>query len=145
MRTPVIIVVVSIAALVAGCGKDGADSASGDSTASGFEKGMEQVGKKLETAAKDVKTEVNESRIQMVIDNIRGMDSVQAEVADDGSVTLIGSVADEATRAEAERLVRSIEGVTTVKNAIGVGASSSLDSARAHDTVAIDTSGAKSR
>lgn len=115
-------VFIAVVALgLVGCEREG-DAAGGDST-SRFERGMERVGERLESAAEDVGTEVSEARIQMILDNIKGMDSVQAEITGEASVTLIGSVASEETRAEAERLVRSIEGVSNVRNAIAVGGS----------------------
>ena len=115
-----LLVMMTAAAMIAGCENDARDGADGDST-SRFERGVERVGEKIESAAKDVGVEVRESRIQMVIDNIRGMDSVQAELTTETSVTLIGSVASDEDRRRAEELVRSIEGVETVQNSQTVG------------------------
>lgn len=111
--------IVVVALGFVGC-ESGGEGAGVDST-SRFERGMERVGKGIESAAADVGTELSETRIQMILDNIKGMDSVQAEITGDGSVTLIGNVATETARAEAERLVGSIEGVDNVHNAIEIG------------------------
>lgn len=113
-----VVIAATIVGLV-GC-DGGAGDAGADST-SRFERGVSRVGDKLKTAAENVGTEVNESRIQMVIDNITGMDSVQAEITEDGVVTLVGSVAGDQVKADAERLVRSIEGVRDVRNSLAVG------------------------
>ena len=128
------IAVVAVGLL--GCESEG-DAAGGDST-SRFERGMERVGESIENAAADVGTEVSETRIQMILDNIKGMDSVQAEITGEASVTLIGSVASEEARSEAERLVRSNEGVTSVRNAIAVGGAT-LDTSAASGTGAATT------
>jgi osmotically-inducible protein OsmY len=115
------IITVALFAIVAvGCDRDNAGNGGPGDTASRFERGMERVGEKIGTAAEGVQTEVNEARIQAVIDNIKGMDNVQAEIGNDGAVTLIGTVATAEASTQAEMLVRSIEGVTIVRNAISV-------------------------
>lgn len=113
------IIIVALAMAAIGCESEG--EGSGTDSSSRFERGMERVGKGIETAAGELGTEVSEARIQMILDNIKGMGEVQAEITAEGSVTLIGTVENDAYRAEAERLVLSIEGVTNVQNAIEVG------------------------
>lgn len=117
--------------VVSACDSRDGEGDSPDST-SRFERGIDRVGEKLETAAGDVGTAVKEARIQMVVDNIKGLDSVQVEITEDGAVTLIGSVASAAVRADAEHLVRSIEGVAYVRNSIAIAG-------RADDTTVIHT------
>lgn len=143
IRSLVIASLVAPLVLLAACDDGGGGDGGPDST-SRLERGIDRVGDKLETAAADVGTAVNESRVQMIIDNIKGMDSVQVEITDDGAVTLIGSVASDAVRTDAERLVQSIEGVDVVRNSIAVagvtapagGSSVAGDSSAINDSAA---------
>jgi hypothetical protein len=85
----------------------------------------ERVGQGIKSAAAGVEHQLRETKIQAVVDNMKGMDGVGVELAGDGDVTLVGTVPDEKTKQEAERLVLNIKGVTTVTNALKVSGQTS--------------------
>jgi osmotically-inducible protein OsmY len=128
-----LIIMLALALAAVGCdGNDAGTTTTGDSTTR-LERGMDRVGDKIGEAAEGVGVEVKEARIQAILDNLKGMDDVQAEIGSDGAVILIGNVATEEARTEAERVVLGIEGVTTVRNSIVVGTADSAGAVR--DTV----------
>jgi osmotically-inducible protein OsmY len=93
-----------------------------DSAGSKIERGVNQVGRKLDTAWTDVKTNVNEAQIQSGLHSLNGMDSVEVDLTSSGDVTLTGTVASDNRRQLAETIARETKGVRSVSNRIAVGA-----------------------
>jgi osmotically-inducible protein OsmY len=94
-----------------------------DTVGSKIEQGAEKVGEKIDTAVSGIKAERDESRIEGMLHDIKGMEKVKVDLTSGGDVTLLGTVDTEERRAEAERIVGQMEGVSTVVNAIRVGSS----------------------
>lgn len=113
------------ALLLGGCDSNGNRdvNVSLDSAGAKIERGMEKVGEKLDTAWTDVKTELNETRVEGMLRQMKGMDSVDVKLTPEGDMTLTGSVATEDRRQLAEQMAREMKGVRSVTNTITLGAS----------------------
>jgi hypothetical protein len=105
--------------LLAACGI-ASDRTDGDTGGTKFERGVDEVGRRLESAAAGLQSKVEETRVQAVVDNIRGLEEVEVQMVGAGTIRLIGVVADELTRKEAERIATRIIGVDSVENALVV-------------------------
>jgi osmotically-inducible protein OsmY len=115
--------VVALAIGVAACGGDkGNGDLHLDSAGAKIQRGVKEVGQKLDTAWTDVKTGVNEAQIQGALHRLNGLDSVKVDLTPEGQATLTGSVATEDRRRLAETVVRETRGVKSVTNNITFGA-----------------------
>jgi osmotically-inducible protein OsmY len=94
-----------------------------DTVGSKIEQGAEKVGESIDTAVSGIKASRDESRIEGMLHDIKGMENVKVDLTSGGDVTLLGTVDTEERRSEAERIVGQMEGVNTVVNAIRVGSS----------------------
>ena len=120
-----LVMVVALSALVISCDQEDRTQANTtlDTVGSKIEQGAEKVGEKFDTAVSGIKASRDESRIEGMLHDIKGMEKVEVDMASGGDVTLLGTVDTEERRAEAERIVSQMEGVSTVVNAIRVGSS----------------------
>lgn len=99
---------------------------------------LQSVEQTADEAVSGIGTELKEERIDQVLNNFDGLDGVSAELQENGSVTLIGTVASEDLKARAEEIVRDIKGVADVQNVITI--SSGLgDDLPGFDSAAGDT------
>ncbi len=137
-RASLILVFAVAIVLAAGCDRSDTEQVETtlDSTGATIERGVEKVGDKIDTAVTGIRTALDESQIQGVLDELKGMENVEAELQSNGDVTLVGSVATEGDRRMAEEVVRKAKGVRDVVNALKVGdrAPSNLDTGSGRGT-----------
>jgi len=91
-----------------------------DSTESKIERGAKVLGAKLDTAATGIKTAVKEATVQNIFDQLKGMEYVEAELENNGDVTLVGRVPDAERKEFAELVIRNVRGIGTVTNALRI-------------------------
>ena len=118
-----LMMVVLLSTLVISCDQEDRTEAGTtlDTVGSKIEQGAEKVGESIDTAVSGIKASRDESRIEGLLHNIKGMEKVEVDMSSGGDVTLLGTVESEERRSEAERIVGQMEGVNTVVNAIRVG------------------------
>ena len=124
MRRIIRLVAVGVCAVaLAACDaeNDGNAGTTLDTVGSKIEQGAETIGEKLDTAVSGIRAELDEGKIERMLHNIQGLENVEVDLSTGGDVTLIGSAPSDERRMEAERIVRQMEGVSSVVNAIKVG------------------------
>ena len=108
-----------------------------DSAGSRLNRGAKEVGRELDTAWTDVKTGLNETKMEGMLRQMKGMDSVEVTLTPEGDVTLSGSVASIDRRELAEKMMREMKDVRTVTNTITIGATTGP----VNDSTISDTTG----